>query len=123
MWDGERWIPLGSGAVPGVNASADAMSSNGTELYAGGIFRIGPAETARTVAVWHIPHTLKVTRDGDALALSWPAPETNAVLEATKSLVSPDWQPVSASPALVNRRLTVTNLPAAGQRFYRLRQP
>jgi hypothetical protein len=56
------------------------------------------------------------------ITISWPAPETNYVLEATESLTAPQWVAISNAPTVVNSRLTVTNSVTGPSRFYRLRQ-
>jgi hypothetical protein len=56
------------------------------------------------------------------MVISWPAPETNYVLEASENLTAPQWVALSDTPTVVNSRLTVTNRITGPSRFYRLRQ-
>ncbi len=56
------------------------------------------------------------------LTLSWPAAETNFVLEATAALAPPAWTPVPEQPAVQGERLSVTVEPSGAARFFRLRR-
>jgi len=66
---------------------------------------------------------LAAARTNEALALSWPLPYTNFVLEAATDLVSSAWQPVGAATTTIGARCEVTVPLNTAQRFFRLRKP
>lgn len=121
-WDGSNWNALGGGLANDIGrAAAWALASNGTDLFVGGGFTQAGGKPAQNLAVWQIPQTLKVVGQGEALRVSWPAPDTNLVLEATSSLSDPNWSPVPQEPVLQDYRWTVTNPIHDPHQFFRLR--
>ncbi len=52
-----------------------------------------------------------------------PRTATGFVLEYTESLQNPVWTPVVDPPIVFGAQKTVTIVPGAGARFYRLHQP
>ena len=66
---------------------------------------------------------LTMGRQGSKLFFAWPAGATGFVLEYTESLQNPVWTPVTDPPIVFGAQKTVTIVPGAGARFYRLHQP
>jgi hypothetical protein len=66
---------------------------------------------------------LAITRSGNTVEISWPAPSTGFFLEETADLGNPNaWATVTATPVVAGGRNTVTLAASAGARFFRLRQ-
>jgi hypothetical protein len=61
-------------------------------------------------------------RGYSSITLSWPAPDTDFVLEATSEIESNVWIPVPQLPEILSNRWTLTQPLSASQRFYRLRR-
>lgn len=123
-WNGTDWVGLGSGVQGEFGPSSGgvlALALSQAELFVGGGFNQAGGKPALNFAVWSIPQTLKVARSYSALNLSWPAPDTNLVLEATPSLASEPWQPLPQAPALQDNRWTVTNAISGTNQFFRLK--
>ena len=86
-WDGMNWQPVGSGiGVGGLGGGIIAMTSTGTELYVGGLFTTAGDKPSTNIALWHIPHSLTIDSESDAVRLRWPATGTNFTLETKDSL-------------------------------------
>lgn len=47
-WDGDQWVALGSG----IHGPVETLASDGTSLYAGGIFELAGGKVARLLARW-----------------------------------------------------------------------
>jgi hypothetical protein len=61
-------------------------------------------------------------RQGDELVLSWPASDTNFVLESTATLgASAGWLEVTNTPVTVGDRFQVTSGTTNSSSFFRLR--
>jgi hypothetical protein len=116
-WDGTTWHPLGSGVD-----SAGALVSTRSELIVGGTTTMAGGQPVNQIVAWQFPRKLKTQFRNSALEVSWPAADTNFLLEASGALSSTNWMPVDSAPALVQGRLTVTNEVASGNRFFRLRE-
>ena len=117
-WTGREWLPLGGGLrYPSI---VYALASNGSEIFAGGSFDFAGDTSSRKIARWHIPRTLKVQSSQNQIHVSWPAPDTNFVLESTSSLNS-NWQPVSQPPLVQDNRWTITNTISGTKQFFRLK--
>lgn len=75
---------------------------------------------------WGVPRVSpKVTNTGSALMISWPDPAGGFVLEATTSLTPPgNWRTVTdgIADAGTVKTLTISNPPALGAQFFRLRR-
>ena len=54
--------------------------------------------------------------------ITWPGSLANYQLQASDSLSSPNWTPVTNAPMLVNGQCTVIPEPTAAQKFYRLQR-
>lgn len=63
---------------------------------------------------------LSISRVGTNVILSWPASETNLVLESSAALQN-DWKTVSARPVKEDQVLTVTLPMTSSEQFYRLK--
>jgi hypothetical protein len=63
---------------------------------------------------------LGIRTSGSGLVLFWPSSVTDHVLEATPTLTSPTWTPVSYSTVGNENQATIT--PGTGNQFYRLRK-
>jgi hypothetical protein len=74
------------------------------------------------IASWHFPRKLTVRPVNSALRISWPAADSNLVLETASVLPSSNWAVVPEIPASLNARLMVTNAVGTTNQFYRLRQ-
>ena len=69
------------------------------------------------------PIVLGIALTSNSAAISWPNTIADTVLETSTTLASPSpWLWVTNVPVLHGGQLTVT-LPAAGNQFYRVRQP
>jgi hypothetical protein len=67
---------------------------------------------------------LSIAWSANNVVLSWSASDTGYTLEAKTNLdPAVTWSTVSGTPAVVAGQFTVTNGPAAGIKFYRLRNP
>lgn len=66
--------------------------------------------------------TLAIAAVGGDVVLSWPAGQSEYILEATPDLASPEgWARVTAPAAVVGDLIRVIVHPHAGQQFFRLR--
>ncbi len=68
-----------------------------------------------------IPPVLNIAPSSTNVALSWPTNDTGYQLESSPALLPATWTPVPGTPAIAGNRFTVTNGPATGIRFYRLK--
>jgi O-glycosyl hydrolase len=67
------------------------------------------------------PPVLAANAASNGIAISWPAPLTNYILQAATNLLpSVTWSPVTNTPQAIGDRRTVTAPPAAAGRFFRL---
>jgi hypothetical protein len=121
-WDGTAWCALGSGLEnPGeLGAAATAMASSGVELFVAGLFTLAGGHPATNIARWHIPHSLKIQRAGNEVALSWPTTGTNFLLETCSDLGTANWQAMPNLFTIVNNQCIVTNTLGPSHQFYRL---
>jgi len=117
-WDGVWWWGRGPGVEDG-----GALAATGSELYVGSLFNTAGGKPSHNIALWHIPHSLEVSRSGGEVRLSWPATGSNYVVEASSSLHEPVWQRLEQTPVLEGNRLTVSEPLSTTQRLYRLRKP
>jgi hypothetical protein len=70
-----------------------------------------------------LPVRLSCSFSGNTLNLAWPESTNPFRLERSATLVNPDWEPVTNSPAL-NNRMRQVSLPIGSDRsFFRLRMP
>ncbi len=116
-WDGTTWHPLGSGVD-----SAGALAPTRSELIVGGTTTTAGGQPVREIVMWQFPRKLKTRFRNSALEVSWPAADTNFILEASGAVPSANWSAVESAPALVQGRLTVTNRVGSSNRFFRLRE-
>jgi hypothetical protein len=98
------------------------VETSRSAIYASGDFSMAGTISSLGIAKWHIPRTLEFETRENELRISWPAADTNFLLEASGALSSTNWMPVDSAPALVQGRLTVTNEVASSNRFFRLRE-
>jgi hypothetical protein len=68
------------------------------------------------------PYALAVTRLTNHAVLSWPAADTNHVLEASQTLPSTNWVLVPQVPSVQGDKRVVTEELTNPQKFYRLRR-
>ncbi|MDW8310671.1 MAG: Calx-beta domain-containing protein, partial [Verrucomicrobiales bacterium] len=66
--------------------------------------------------------TLKITRVGQRLAVSWPRALTGYVLQVANTLESGRWTTLATEPALQGDEYVVTRDPRRGAEFYRLKK-
>jgi Concanavalin A-like lectin/glucanases superfamily len=84
---------------------------------------LSPNEIAAQFAAAAPPPTLKITRAGANVVLSWPsATSAGFVLESTVTLNSPSWTSAGI-PVVVGSDYVVTNALGSGTKFYRLHIP
>jgi hypothetical protein len=122
-WDGAVWSPLGSGTTSsGRTGSGRALEVTGSELYFGGFFDHAGGKPANNIAMYHIPHSLSITRAQGNVVLSWPATGTNLLLEACADLGRTRWQCVPEPPVIVGNQCVVTNALSTTNQFFRLRR-
>jgi hypothetical protein len=98
------------------------MAPAGSELFIVGDFKVAGATPSERVALWHIPHSLKMQRVQEAVTLSWPATGTNFLLEAAPQLLSTNWSTVPDPYNIHNDQCVVTEPLAGTNQFYRLRR-
>ena len=125
-WDGRRWSELGSGIggspVGGDGRGVSELVCTGAELFLGGYFQSVGGASSTNIALWHIPHAVKIALASDHAVISWPATGSNFVLEAKGSLDDADWVEVMQPPEVGNEACIVTELMSSTNRFYRLRR-
>ena len=84
-----------------------------------------PTNNTATIVVTVLPLPLLSIRKVSNLAveLSWPAPLSNFILQATPALLRTNnvWTNVPTAPAVVGTNLVVTNLIGSTNQFYRLK--
>ncbi len=68
------------------------------------------------------PPTLAIVRNGNELAISWPAASAGFVLESALSLTSPEWSSVPNPPVPAGDTITVTVTIDGAAKYYRLRK-
>ncbi|MCI0743934.1 MAG: Ig-like domain-containing protein, partial [Verrucomicrobia subdivision 3 bacterium] len=84
--------------------------------------QISPNPTVLTfVAGSNVPR-LSISRSGNNLVITWPAPSTGYILEQTDSLSPPAWTAVAGTPAVINGRNTLNVTASVPLRIYRLVQ-
>ena len=66
---------------------------------------------------------LAISFSPNAPHLAWPGINASLVLEFTDSLVSPNWQPVTAPRISAGASVNVLDSTIGAQRYYRLRKP
>jgi hypothetical protein len=123
QWDGQVWSSLGTGIdSPYGYGSVHALACKGSELFIGGGFTTAGGNPSTNIALWHIPHALKIQRGVDQAVISWAATGTHFILEACAQLPATNWTEVPQAPVLVDDQLVVTNQLDWASRFYRLRR-
>jgi len=100
----------------------NALCASGSELFVGGYFDTAGGQPANGLAIWHIPHVLKIRPEGEAAVVSWPATGTNFMLEAKGGVASADWSEVAQPFIVTNDECVVTDPLSASKRIYRLRR-
>ena len=60
---------------------------------------------------------------GGNIVFAWPTNTTGFVLQYATNLPSTNWLPVSPLPVMVGGSYVVTNVPGAGNMFFRLFKP
>ncbi len=63
---------------------------------------------------------LTLSVSGKSVTISWPSPSTGFTLEATSSLKSPNWQPVTGTINSNSTTLSYTIAAPSGTEFFRL---
>jgi len=111
----------GNYTVTGTIGQPDAgTASGGSYTLTGGFMSVVTAIQTPGAPV------LKVTRSGNNVILSWPAPATGFVLQEATALANPAsstvWNP-GAAPVLNGEQYQVTVPAPAGSKYFRLRQP
>ena len=119
-WDGTNWSALGSGLTG--KASVSALVATGGDLFVGGRFDSAGGNSSTNIAVWHVPQSLDIARNGSQAVLSWPATGTNFVLEVCHALESAEWADTLQVPVILDDRCFATNDISGAARFYRLRR-
>ena len=117
-WDGTNWFALGSG----VDGSVYSIASVAGRVYIGGAFGRAGNKPSLNFAIWHIPQLLQIQLAEGVVFLRWSTAATDYVLEATDSLVQPDWANFVPAPLVMDDRFTATNVLSSYSRFYRLRR-
>ena len=95
------------------NAGADFRISKGGS----GNFYL---DIVRVLLPQHAP-TLRASRAGDTVVLSWPASTIGFVLQSETTLFPPSWTDVTNAVAIAGPDQTVTNTVSAPAKFFRLR--
>jgi hypothetical protein len=121
-WYGTQWWPLGSGVGQGLGEGVGALAANGSELFVGGQFTTAGGKPSTNIALRHIPHSLKISGQTDAVRLSWPATGTNFTLESKDALEAATWSEVAQPRAVLNSELVVTQSVSGASQLYRLHQ-
>jgi uncharacterized repeat protein (TIGR03803 family) len=112
-------------------AGSSAMNIDGARPY-GGLLLSGDALYGTTedggsggngtiFSVTIVPQ-LAITVSGSNVILMWPTNTTGFTLQATTSLLAPNWSTVSPGPVPINGQNTVTTSVSGPQMFYRLIQ-
>ena len=123
-WDGLKWSSLGSGIGDRFfSATVLSLAALGSELLVGGgDITIAGGKPAFNVAMYHIPHSLKIERAQNGVTLSWPATGTNFLLEACAEVGQTEWQGVPEAPVIVGSQCVVTKALGPDNQFFRLRR-
>ena len=66
--------------------------------------------------------TLKMTRSGDRLILSWPNTDSGFKLESTDCLAAPHWVPVAETPGAIGNERVLTTAIVESARCFRLKK-
>jgi cyclophilin family peptidyl-prolyl cis-trans isomerase len=74
------------------------------------------------VSTSSVPPALKLSRAGGQDIISWPAWATDYQLQSNTNLSTANWQAATNFPALAGYQSVVTNNPAGGNLFFRLKQ-
>ena len=131
---GTNWVVTTLGGAATVYGSADGTGSNarfnnpwGIALDSTGnvyVADFGNSTIRRGQSGGAPVSQLQITRSSDSdkqIVLSWPATETNAVLESTSTLSAGAlWTPLSNGIAISRESFVLTNTAGAGPAFYRL---
>jgi hypothetical protein len=83
------------------------------------VFALNPNNGVVAFSIPAQAPVLEITRNGQAVVLSWPASAQGYGLQSTTGL-SGGWQPVGQTPVLENGKYTVTLVPDSSPTFYRL---
>ena len=131
---GTNWVVTTIGGWPNIQGCADGVGQNarfnsprGIAIDHDGKFYISDAAN-NTIRIGRVDAGtavgLQFIRDQQQnLVLFWPASTTGFQLESSTNLGSgAAWNPVTNLPALADTNLVVTNAPASGAMYYRLRK-
>jgi hypothetical protein len=106
---------VGSPTVPGT--MTDTVEVFGSQLD------VNPANNRATIKTSVQALALRLAHEAGGCVLRWPAPAAGYVLEYAGGARPYNWQPYTATPAVINGEhvlpVTMTN----GVRFFRLRAP
>lgn len=103
----------GAVTVPVVGTNLELVADDGAGHQ-------GFSSPFNTIAVG--PRTLAAAFSTNGFVISWPGPTSTYVLETTESLSPANWVPVPMAPVQLGNMLMVTNPPAQGERYFRLRR-
>jgi Domain of unknown function (DUF5122) beta-propeller len=123
QWDGNQWRSFGSG----LGGIVYDLALRDGKVYAVGDFTQAGINGSSRFAIWNgsvnaVPR-LSLNFTTNALRLAWPLAFSNATVQFTPSLASPDWQPAGGNPNTENGQIVLDITPGADSRFYRLRLP
>ena len=120
-WNGTDWATFGAGLGLGVStpASVSALTINEAGVFVGGHFNFAGGRPASGFSIRRFDPTLRITRVGEALQISWPA-GADAILEASESLFPALWREVTNAPTTIEDRLNLLIPPTGRSQFYRL---
>src|SRR5882672_8781757 len=117
--DFQDWYSFNGGQTPQVQ---DAYATHGADPVLGVELRVLDV-IGYTRVVSSARPTLSLVRSGNNAVITWPAIFSGFTLQSATSLVPVvSWAALSSSPQIVNSQytITVTNLSAGGNKFYRL---
>jgi trimeric autotransporter adhesin len=121
-WDGTNWVALGSG-IGGGTGGILGMASTGTELYVGGTFTSAGDKASTNIALWHIPHSLRIAQTNDGVRISWSSTGSNYLLEARNTFPQGTWSNVPQQSVVTNSECVITQPISTENTYYRLRKP
>ena len=123
-WNGSSWSPLGSGMIDGggLTPTVNALAVSGSDLYAGGRFRMAGGKGSAHVARAYLERPyLSILRSGGEVTLTWPTFYAGFVLQQNPDAASPgSWSPANY-PLTTNGAMKSATVPLTPtNRFFRL---
>lgn len=119
--DGANWTQISSGEVVMAEDILVGLNTNADRDEAGALLSVqyreyGPVPSQQPAPV------LAITRQNNAVVLSWPEANVGFLLEAKGSILDPNWTPILGGAGVVNGRFTATIPNRAPTAYFRLRQ-